>query len=60
MAECAHCGKDGSPTPITDKVGDLTFQKAEIYLCAACADLYRAKDIEFMRWLVVHVRTRSP
>jgi hypothetical protein len=60
MAECAHCGKDGSPTPITDKVGDLTFQNAEVCLCAACIALYRAKDIEFMRWLVVHVGATTP
>lgn len=54
MAECAHCGKNGTPIPITDKVGDLDYQKVEVCLCGACEALYRAKDVEFMQWLVVH------
>lgn len=29
MAECAHYGKDGTPTPIADKV----YQKIEVCLC---------------------------
>jgi hypothetical protein len=41
MAECAHCGKDGTKTPII-----------EVCLCEECADLYQAKDVEFMQWLV--------
>ena len=54
MAECAHCGKDGTPTPITDNVGELVYQKIEVCLCVACETLYRGKDVEFMQWLVVH------
>jgi hypothetical protein len=54
MTECAHCGKAGTPTPITDKVGDLLYKKAEVCLCEGCEALYQAKDVEFMQWLVAH------
>jgi hypothetical protein len=54
MAECAHCGKDGTPTPIADKVGDLVYQKMVVWLCGACEALYQTKDVEFMQWLVAH------
>jgi hypothetical protein len=54
MAECSHCGKDGKPTLITDKVGELVYQKVEVCLCGACEALYQAKDVQFMQWLVVH------
>ena len=60
MTECAHCGKEGTPTPITDNVGELAYQKIEVCLCAACETLYRGKDVEFMQWLVVHQGTAAP
>jgi hypothetical protein len=52
MAECPHCGEDGMPTPIADKVGELVYQKIEVSLCVACEGLPRAKDVQFMQWLV--------
>jgi hypothetical protein len=59
MSECAHCGKEGTPTPITDNVGELVYQKIEVCLCESCGALYQAKDVEFMQWLVVHRGTRA-
>ncbi len=59
MAECTHCGKDGAPVAITDIVGDLVYQKKEVCMCKECVALYRAKDIQFMQWLVVHRGSES-
>jgi hypothetical protein len=53
MDECSHCGKEGTLTAITDKVGELVYKKIEVCLCVACEALYQVKDVRFMQWLVV-------